>query len=118
MIVRALDINNDWTFGRGKNNYKSNVDAVAQNVQTRLMSFLGDCFFKTDDGIDWFNLLGSKNRLELELAINATILNTENITGLIAVSSILNENRLISISYRAQSSFGTVDEIFQYDVGV
>lgn len=52
MIVRALDINGDWTFGQGKGNYLTNQAAIAQNVQTRLLSFLGDCFFDPTAGIN------------------------------------------------------------------
>ena len=42
MKVRAIDINNDWTFGRGLQDYKLNDRAVAQNVKTRLQSFGGN----------------------------------------------------------------------------
>ena len=45
MKVRALDESGDWTFGKGENNYYSANDAIAQNIKTRLYSFLGDCFF-------------------------------------------------------------------------
>ena len=99
MIVRGLDASGDFLFGKGKNDYKSNNDAVAQNIKTRLYSFLGDCFWAIDQGLDWWNLLGSKNQLALQLAVNATILNTEGVTGIIASSVNLSNNRKITISY-------------------
>jgi hypothetical protein len=116
MIVRGIDANNDWLYGKGRNDYRANVDAVAQNIKTRLQSFLGDCFFQTDAGIDWFNLLGSKDRLQLQLSINATILNTQDVTGIILVSSNLTQNRVFSIQYQVQTSYGPVNDIFQYDL--
>lgn len=98
--VRALDSTGDWTFGKGQNDYKTGLAAVRQNIQTRLSSFLGNCFFETTAGIDWFNFLGSKQVIALELAIRTTILNTENVTGLISVNSSLNEiNRNLNIVY-------------------
>lgn len=116
MRVRALDVNGDWTFGAGRNNYKSRVNATAQNIKTRLKSFLGDCFFDTGAGIDWFNLLGSKNQLALNLAINSTILNTRDVTGMLQLSVVLDANRQVTISYKVQTIYSQIADIFQYDV--
>jgi len=41
MIIRSLDINKDWTFGIGKNNYLTSHKAIVQNIETRLLSFFG-----------------------------------------------------------------------------
>lgn len=105
MIVRALDDLEDWTYGKGKNDYRSGILATAQNIQTRVSSFLYDCFFATNEGIDWFNLLGGKNQLALNLAVSTTILNTENVTGLQQLSINLDVSRVIRIIYNVQTSY-------------
>lgn len=106
-IVRALDSNGDWTFGKGLNDYKSGIDAVRQNIQTRLSSFLGDCFFDSLAGIDWFNFLGSKNTVALELAIRAVIMNTDEVEALVSVNSLLNEvTRDLAIQYQVLAIAG------------
>ncbi len=105
MIVRALNVLNDWTYGKGKNNYLKNSKAVAQNIQTRLSSFLGDCYFNIGFGIDWFNLLGSKNLLGLKLAIASTILNTRGVTGIVELSIELDQNRRLSIRYSVNTVY-------------
>jgi hypothetical protein len=110
MIVRSVDINNDWLFGRGKNDYKSNLDALSQTVKSRLQCFIADCFFDLNAGIDWFNLLGSKNQLALNLAISSTILNTDSIRQLKQLSLNLNTDRSLSISYEAKSDLGSVSD--------
>jgi hypothetical protein len=107
MIVRTIDSNHDWTFGKGRNNYRQNNDAVTQNINTRLYAFINDCFFDKDAGIDWWNLLGSKNKLALELAVSATILNTEGVTGLLALSANLDQNRNITIVYQVVTTYST-----------
>lgn len=117
MIVRALDANNDWTFGKGQNDYKSGISAIAQSIQTRLSSFLGDCFFNLNAGIDWFNLLGSKNQTAIQLALSAVILNTENVTGILELSVNLDNNRNITVKYNVQTTLSTLSSTFQYDVG-
>lgn len=118
MRVRAIDGDHDWTFGKGRNNYKKDIQAVAQNIDTRLSMFLGDCFFAQERGIDWFNLLGAKNQLALELAIAATILNTDEVTGLLQLNAELNpDNRRYTVFYRVETSYSTTSSIFTFDTG-
>lgn len=106
MITRGVDNLNDWMFGKGKNDYKRNIYAVAQNVKTRLQSFLGDCFFQSNAGIDWFNLLGDKNLPALELAISSTILNTAGVTGIVEISTTVGENREVNTQYTIDTIYG------------
>ena len=96
-----------WKSG-SKSNYKKDSTAVAQNVRTRLQSFLGDCFFATDEGIDWFNLLGSKRILELKLNISSTILNTQDVTSLVEIYVNILNNRQITVIYSANTIYGPV----------
>lgn len=103
--VRAIDGTGDWTFGKGKNDYLSGNDAIAQNIATRLRSFLGDCFFDLTAGIDWFNLLGRKNQLALELQIKTVIFNTDGVTGLITVATLLDGGRTLTVTYNVQTVF-------------
>jgi len=119
MIVRAIDENGDWTFGKGKNDYKSENNAVAQKILTRLSSFLGDCFFALDEGIDWFNLLGAKNQLALNLAISGKILNTEDVVGIIQLSINLSPQRELTIKYDVQTVYSRINLIegFTFNVG-
>lgn len=112
MIVRALDINGDWIFGKGLNDYKSGRDALAQNIQTRLNSFLGDCFFETSAGIDWFNLLGGKSKLAIEIQVSAVLLNTDGVTAVLELSSVLNEaTRDLTISYKVSTNIGPIENV-------
>lgn len=117
MIIRALDTNGDWTYGKGQNNYYSGNSAVAENIQTRLGSFLGDCFFDTGAGIDWFHLLGAKDQIALNLAVAAVILNTPNVTGILQLALQLNSGtRAIVIQYRVQTTYSQITGTFQYDL--
>lgn len=117
MIVRGLDANGDWLFGKGKNDYKSGLTAIAQSIKTRLSSFLGDCFFNLGAGLDWFNLLGSKNESAIQLAVATTILNTENVTGILELSVNVDSIRNITIKYNVQTTLGQLSNAFQYDLG-
>ena len=107
MITRSLDLNKDWTFGKGKQNYKKDNDAVAQSIQTRIMSFLNDCFFDSSAGIDWFTLLGSKNIQGLTIQIRSIILETTGVNELIDLSLNLDQNRSLSVSYSVTTDYST-----------
>lgn len=106
MKVRAIDINNDWTFGRGLQDYKLNDRAVAQNVKTRLQSFYRDCFFDLDAGIDWFNVLGRGTENFLLLAVRKVISTTENVVGINKVEVNYDRyTRHIAIYYDIQTIY-------------
>ena len=104
MKVRALDENKDWTFGAGLQNYKTDEDAISQNVKTKLNSFLGDCFFDTEEGIDWFTLWDTGRLDDLLESIQNKILSVEGITGLNSFDYEL-VNRKLKVSYDVQTVF-------------
>lgn len=111
MIIRSIDEVGDWNFGKGRNDYVSNNKAVAQDINCRLLEFLGDCFFAIDSGIDWFNLLGSKNEMALKLAVSNVITNTENVDSVVVLSTFYDSSiRKKIIYYKVTTAFGTVIE--------
>lgn len=108
MIFRELDINHDWQFGRGIQNMTRENQAIGLNIKTRILSWVGDCFFDMNAGIDWVNRLGSKNqRALLELDLKRIILQSEGVTGILAFDTNL-IGRRFSASY-------TVSTIYSQD---
>lgn len=99
MIFRNLDLNHDWTFGKGKNNFTIENRAIGLNVKTRILSWIGDCFFAQTEGIDWVNRLGSRNQQGiLEADLKNLILQSEGVTGIVSFTSELTA-RAFSASY-------------------
>lgn len=101
MIFRALDVNHDWTFGKGVNDYTRLNQAIGLNIKTRILSWLGDCFFAQQEGIDWVNRLGSKRqRGLLEADLRRIILQTPDVRGITIFDIIYDETgRRFSASY-------------------
>lgn len=88
MIFRGISASNDWQFGQGLGSYFKRDKAVNANLRTRLLFFLNDCFFAMTVGIDWWNLLGSKNPAAKENIILATrqvIIQSE---GVVRINSV------------------------------
>ena len=105
MIFRNLDQNDDWTFGAGRSNFAAQNKAIGLNIKTRLLSWVGDCFFDQKAGIDWTNRLGSKGqRSLLELDLRRVILQSEGVTGMVKFDTILN-NRKFSGNYEVNTIY-------------
>lgn len=107
MKVRALDINGDWTFGKGKSNYLGGTLAVAQVVQTRLYMIQGDCFWDPDGWVDWFRLLGSNQRAGLLYSIRAVILGSPGVDRLNDLGMQVDRNRRATLNYDLTTIYGT-----------
>lgn len=107
MTFRNLDVNHDWVFGSGRNSYVKDDQEIALNIETRVLSFLGDCFFATNEGIDWFNLLDYNRQEQLELAVQSTIIDTTGVTGINSVDAILTADRKIKLTYDIQTIFSS-----------
>jgi hypothetical protein len=99
--VRSLDSNGDWMGGAGRLSYAYQTNAIQQNIVTRLNSFLGDCFFSVQDGINWLYYLSSKDPTGLNLAVSAVIMGTPGVSRLNQpVTIFLNRTtRELSIQY-------------------
>jgi hypothetical protein len=112
MIIRALDINSDWTFGKGKQNYLTETNAIKLNISTRLKQWKGDCFYATTEGVDYNNFLsyGTKNFLDRD--IKRVILQTEGILKIKTYTSTLDRTtRKINIETTLISIY---DEVIEF----
>jgi hypothetical protein len=105
MSFRNLTANNDWVFGTGKNSYVQENQEIALNIKTRVMSFLGDCYFATDEGIDWFNLLDYRYQDRLENSVQEVIKNTPGVTAINSIDVLTGANRKITIQYDIQTIY-------------
>lgn len=99
MSFRNLDVNHDWTWGNSKNNYVIENQEIALNLKTRILSFLGDCFFATDEGIDWWNLLDYRYQDRLENSVSEVVKNTPGVTAINSIDVLIGSDRNIRIAY-------------------
>ena len=116
MKVRSIDRTKDWQLGKGKNDYKKDVNAVIQMIETRLKSFLGDCFFDLAEGIDWFYFNGSKDSEELKIAITARILNTPNVISASEVITEVGKGRIFLIQFTVNTIYGQITDTVEQEV--
>lgn len=92
MNIRAIDANGDWQFGLGSESYNFGEAAIGENIKTRLLSFLNNCFFDMGAGIDWFTYFGVPGQAQKTLLnIQAVILQSYGVVKVNSLNLNLNE---------------------------
>ena len=107
MIIRNVDTDNDWTFGKGLQDYRRDLSAIELNIQTRLQSWKSDCFFALAEGVDYNNFLdvGTKNFLDSDA--KRVILQSEGVLKITEYESNLDrEDRAFSATATIITIFG------------
>ena len=89
MLIRKNDENNEWIFGRGRNDYIKNEDALKQNLKTRILSWKNDCFFDLQAGVDWNNYLDIGTKFFLDQNVKQVILQTPDVIKINSYESVL-----------------------------
>ena len=111
MRFRALDSNWDWKFGKGTGSYSGDSQAIAYDIKSKILSWFGDCFFDANAGIDWKNILGSKNQKEkLDNDIKKIISLEDGVVDITFFDSEIN-NRVYSFTARIKTEFNETIEV-------
>lgn len=106
MIIRALDGQHDFQFGKGLQSYLKDNNAIALNVQTRLLSFLNDCFFDAAAGIDWIQLLSNRaTKEEIILNCRGVILQSYGVVRVNSITINSFDNRNLNLTYVIDTIF-------------
>ena len=74
MIFRQLTQDGDFTFGKGKQNFTRDEDAIELAILTTLKFWKGDCFFATQFGINWKEYFNYGQQEALNSALQTALL--------------------------------------------
>lgn len=107
MIIRSLDNNGDWTFGSGASNYLLDNGAIALNIETRLKSFLNDCFFASNEGLDWWNFLDKGYNEEMENAVTVCIAGSYGVIAINSYEMVNDVQRNYKFTYNIETIFSS-----------
>ncbi len=103
---RALDSNGDWTFGAGLQSFAKGEASINADISTALRVFMGECFFALDAGVDWWNLLGSRDEQGVILGCRKVIAQREGVARINSVTSSLNRaTRKLSVTYNIDTIY-------------
>lgn len=106
MIERRVDFDNDWNFGHGLSDYAQAEEAVNQNVKGRVLSWVNDCFFALNDGIDWRNRLDVGQQDALRDEVNTLILQSFGVVSINNLTMFFDpRTRNLLVQYDIQTIF-------------
>lgn len=118
MRFRIIDDNDDWTFGRGIQSYAQELQALMLNLKTRILSWVGDCFFDTTANIDWKNLLGVNTRKQIENAVKATTFKTPGVLRINSINIDVDTQRSATIQMVIDTVYGrNVQSLINLSIG-
>jgi hypothetical protein len=106
MIIRKLTGDHDWTFGKGLNSFAIDEKAIEENIDTRVLSWVGDCFFALQEGVDWRSRLDIGQQDELVEEVKSVILQSEGVVGVNSIELEFNgTTRVATITYNIQTIY-------------
>lgn len=106
MIIRATTATNDWTFGKSLQDYFINEAAIEANVKTKMLEWVGDCFFNLPGGIDWKNRLDVGQQQSLIVEIKQLVLQCYGIISIVAFeANFTGSTRFESITMTLQTIY-------------
>jgi len=105
MIFRSLDATKDWRFGAGKANFTRNNDAIMLGIATTLRTFLSECFFNPDIGVDWFNLINERNKDVVILTIKSEIMKCYGVVDVNEIVATYDVSRSLEIKYNINTLY-------------
>lgn len=109
MIIRTVDDQGDWVFGRGRQSYLRNLDALRQDIRSRLLLWKGECFFATAEGVDWNNYLDRGTAALLYRDIRRVISQTGGVLRTRAFRATLeSEAREVSVEVELDTIYGSL----------
>lgn len=116
MKIRAIDTSGDWVFGQSRNSYRTGLLEIMQDIESALHVYLGECFWRTDFGVDWFNLIGGKApqvQQNIVLQCRTIIQNCWGVKGITSVSVTFTDyRRTLSVTYNVSTIYGVATGTF------
>jgi hypothetical protein len=112
--VRNNGPNGDPLWGQNQLNFLTDLQAVTQLIQQRLLLFLGEWFANLNDGTPYFQtILGRPANMQaINLALTQRILGTAFVSSVLNVESTFNTNSQLPFGYgftaTVQTQFGVV----------
>ncbi len=113
--TRRLDKNGDYSFGQNLQDYEEGINAVAQNIKTKVSLFQGEWWESLGEGIPMFqSIIGEMNPEALK--ISSSLLITERIKEIEQVQSVedvepIREGRKLIFNVTANTTEGKVEVV-------
>lgn len=110
--VRKLSPSGDYLFGNSLSDFYINEPAVVgQNVETRLLLWLGEWYLDISQGTPYMQgILGKYSQEQADTIIQDEVLSTDGVVGIQNYQSIFDpDNRQLSINFNLDTIYGPTE---------
>lgn len=108
MTFRQITGTGDWIWGQGASGYAFGNAAIALNIQTIVLSWVGDCFWALGDGIDWRARLDVGQQQDLISELTSRILQAYGVVGVTSVNFLFNpKTRGLTVTYMIDTIYSS-----------
>lgn len=110
--INPVNGQQDIYFVDGQLAFVTDADYVAQRIQTRLLTQLGEWFLDTSIGVDWYGSIFVKpvNLVLVEAILKQTIINTPDVNALLSFESDFEvDTRQYNVVFTVDTVYGPVD---------
>lgn len=98
-MIRNLDNNWDWCFGHSLQDYTQEEKEIELDILTSIKSWRNNCFFDLEYGIDWYNILGSRNKSDqLKNELIRLLININGVARINKINYNITPERKININ--------------------
>lgn len=115
-----LDSNHDLVFTNGSCPVTaSRADSIAQRLNIKLLTFLGEWFLDTEYGVPYITEVLGKPRKQssIDSIMQKAILEEEGVLSIVEFSSSLSNTREYSLTFRAKVDDGSTTDTITIGVG-
>lgn len=111
MRYRRLNLDGDYTFGGGSQNYVSGKEAVQQSIRTRLLLWKLEWWENLQGGLPMREeILNSRDTTHADDIIRERVLDTPHVNNILFFESIFDPNtRIYTVNMVVNTDFGEVD---------
>lgn len=95
-------------------------DSVAQKLKIKLLTFLGEWFLNTDDGIPYRERIFGKvkSKALVDAIFQEKILEEEGVLALTEFESTLNPDRTYVMNFRVRTTLDQITDVIEITAGV
>lgn len=112
-MTRKTDENGEPLLFRGDSAFARYEDSVRYDFQQKLRVWFGECFYNRTLGVDYYNLLSSRDpniKHLLENAVRETARTVSNLKSLTDLNVVINETtRACKITCKINTIWGLID---------
>lgn len=109
MKFRRYDDSGNWIFGLSSGNYVSEKEALKKDIESRIKTWYGECFFKPYEGVNYSAYMNYSAKSFLDVDIQTVIMKSEGVINITSFESEINSDREYTLTAKISTVYGEIN---------